>query len=240
MIPGPLVLLGLAYSPAGRLHAVRPRTRTPIACAAVATDLDVVERTKAFLQTGTGYYSPVDAEALDDTFVFRAPSIGPLNKADYMNTMTNLQTYQGYPDLNPNAFGFTVDPSNPLKCIFWTRATGTFSEPWNPFGAKLEVAKISPNGKKAELPTECYSATWTADGKLKFLTAGYVVNRFEGNTGGLGAVLALFYNADLPQMASIALNENVRAATNWLANNVDTSLAKTASNPEDLPAWYSE
>ena len=66
------------------------------------------------------------------------------------------------------------------------------------------------------------------------------MNRFEGNTGGLGAVLALFYNADLPQMANIALNENVRSAVNWLSNNVDDAIAKTCSNTEDLPAWYSE
>ena len=69
----------------------------------------------------------MDPSKLDDDFVFRAPTIGPLNKKDYINTMTTLQTYVGYPDLTPNAFGFTQDPDEPLKCIFWTRATGTFT-----------------------------------------------------------------------------------------------------------------
>ena len=57
-------------------------------------------------------------------------------------------------------------------------------------------------------------------------------------TAGFGAVLALFVNADLPQMAQIALDANVRAVGTWIANNVDSSVAKTVSNPEDLPAWY--
>ena len=110
-------------------------------------------------------------------------------------------------------------------------------------GSKLDAipfAKLQPNQKQARLPTECYSLTFTPDGKAKFLTAGYVVDRFEGNTNGLGAVLALFVNAGLPQMADVAMNPNARAAVNWLSNTVDDEIAKTCSNPEDLPAWYSE
>ena len=132
----------------------------------------------------------MDEAFYDDEFVFRAPSIGPLCKRDYMQTMTALNTYNGYPDLAPNAFGHAIDPANPLKCIFWTRATGTFSKPWNPFGKRLDgipFATIQPNNRVAKLPTECYSITFTPEGKAKELTAGYVVNRFEGNTKGLGA-----------------------------------------------------
>ena len=179
----------------------------------------------------------------DEQFVFRAPSIGPLNKQDYCYTMSSLNVYTGYPDLTSNAFGHTVDPADPLKCIFWTRATGTFSQPWNPFGKRAEAlpfAMLQPNNRRAQLPTECYSITFTPEGKAKLLTAGYVVNRFEGNTRGLGAVLALFENAGLPQMADVALNDNARSAVNWLSNNVDEAIAKTRSNPEDLPTWYRE
>ena len=240
----PMLGCGLAFSSQPLRRTTLSRT-TPATCCTTATaaQIDVVEATKEFLASSTGYYSPVAPDALDDAFVFRAPSIGPLNKRDYIFTMTNLQTYVGYPDIKPNAFGFTIDPADPLKCIFWTRATGTFSAPWNPFGKRAEqlpFAKIQPNNKKAQLPTECYSITFTPEGKARYLTAGYVVNRFEGNTGGLGAVLALFNNAGLPQMASLALNDKVKSSVNWLSNNVDDSIAKTRSNPEDLPAWYSE
>ena len=224
-----------AASYAPRLHTSRahqPRAQ------ATAVELDVVAATQDVLTTATGYYSPVDASKLDDDFVFRAPTIGPLNKQDYINTMTTLETYVGYPDITPNAFGFTQDPDEPLKCIFWTRATGTFTQPWNPYGKKLEALRIQPNGKTAKLPTECYSMTFTPEGKVRYLTAGYVVSKVEGNTGGFGAVPALFVNAELPKIAQLTLDANVRAVGTWIANNVDSSVAKTVSNPEDLPAWY--
>ena len=51
--------------------------------------------------------------------------------------------------------------------------------------------RIQPNGQTAKLPTECYSMTFTREGKLRYLTAGFVVSKVEGNTGGFGAVLAL-------------------------------------------------
>lgn len=224
--------------------AVATSRAAPVASAtATAVDFDVIAKTKEFIESASGYYSPVDAAFYADEFVFRAPSIGPLNKKDYLYTMTSLNVYTGYPDLAPNAFGHTVDPDEPLKCIFWTRATGTFSQPWNPFGKRAEalpLAKLQPNQRRAQLPTECYSLTFTPEGKAKLLTAGYVVNKFEGNTNGLGAVLALFVNAGLPQMADVALNDDARSAVNWLSNNVDDAIAKTRSNEEDLPAWYSE
>lgn len=238
-----VVALGLYLSGAPLQHssssaASRAAVVRAQSSSAPVVGLDVVELTKDFLKSASGYYSPVDASKLDEAFVFRAPTIGPLNKKDYMQTMTNLQTYVGFPDLTPNAFGFTVDPDDELKCIFWTRATGTFSQPWNPYGAKLEALTIPPTGATARLPTECYSITYTPEGKVKYLTAGYVVNKLEGNTAGYGAVLALFVAAGKTDMVNLALNENVRSVGNWLANNVDSSVAKTQSNTDELPRWY--
>ena len=47
-------------------------------------------------------------------------------------------------------------------------------------------------------------------------------------------MLGLFYAAGQQQLAKAALNEQGRAAGNWLSNNLDQSLAKTKSNAEDL------
>ena len=238
-----VVALGLYLSGAPPQHssssaASRAAVVRAQASSAPVVGLDVVELTKDFLKTASGYYSPVDASKLDEAFVFRAPTIGPLNKKDYVQTMTTLQTYVGFPDLTPNAFGFTVDPDDELKCIFWTRATGTFSQPWNPYGAKLEALSMPPTGATARLPTECYSITYTPEGKVKYLTAGYVVNNLEGNTAGYGAVFALFVAAGKLGLVKLALNENVRSVGNWLANNVDSSVSKTQSNTDEMPGWY--
>ena len=75
IVAGFSMLPAASYVP--RLHASRATVR------AQATAVDVVAATQDFLKTATGYYSPVDAAKLDDDFVFRAPTIGPLNKKDY-------------------------------------------------------------------------------------------------------------------------------------------------------------
>ena len=209
----------------------------------------VIDKAKAFIACASGYYSPVDPSFYDEDFVFRAALIGPLTKADYMRTMSTLRVYTGFPDLAPNAFGFTVDPTEPLRVWFWTRATGTFTQPWKPFGKGADFLALQPNGALARLPTESFSITFTPEGKVRFLTVGYVANRWdmavpEGerqNTGGYGAVLGLFYAAGQKQLATIALSDRFRAVGNWLANtNAGSGLAKTKSNEEDLPAWYRE
>ena len=89
---GSFVRPPVASSPSQRSHASQRMVRATAAMQAVATKLDVVELTKEFLATSTGYYSPVDPERLDPDFVFRAPTIGPLNKMDYINTMTTLHS----------------------------------------------------------------------------------------------------------------------------------------------------
>merc|ERR1719161_3071925 len=85
-----------------------------------APGFDVVEKTKGSFGK-LGYYGPIDPELLDEDFVFRAPVIGPLNKQDYVTTMRQLKPYSGFPDLSPNAFGFTIDPNNPYMVWNYVR-----------------------------------------------------------------------------------------------------------------------
>ena len=76
---------------AGHAPAAQASRASRVLATAVE-QLDVVQRAQAFLASATGYYTPIDPEFYDDQFVFRAPSIGPLNRRDYFNTMTTLQT----------------------------------------------------------------------------------------------------------------------------------------------------
>ena len=47
----------------------------------------------------------------------------------------------------------------------------------------------------------------------------------------------IFYRS-AHKLVKLALNENVRSVGNWLANNVDSSVAKSQSNTDDMPGWY--
>ena len=77
-----VVALGLYLSGAPLQHssssaASRAAVVRAQSSSAPVVGLDVVELTKDFLKSASGYYSPVDASKLDEAFVFRAPTLGP-------------------------------------------------------------------------------------------------------------------------------------------------------------------
>ena len=299
---------------------------------------DVLALTHTFLREGTGYFSAPDATWLADDFVFRAPTVGPLNKADYLATMTTLGVcvrtewrmlrgapskwreepeyvdarcccrtaerelvsrpqatksegspatvvtrYRAFPDIAPNAFGLAVDPSNPLRVRLWVRTSGTHTAPWQPWGA-LPPVPLQPTGAQLRFPTEVQGGTgdrgaplamkeedydvrtgrtatttitssngtrlaaastvaaactaaaaactaagpwrgasrprsttakslsivFAPDGRVRHFAAGYVVNAFEGNTGGRGAVLGLFTAIGAAPIGDLALSRHAR------------------------------
>ena len=75
--------------------------------------------------------------------------------------------------------------------------------------------------------------------KVKFFTTGNVV-KFgyeDSNTNGLGAVLGLFHAIGFGDVGNLALNANVRAASNFAATNLDfLKIPKTKSSP--APGWW--
>ena len=66
--------------------------------------------------------------------------IGPLSKADYLSTMDTFKIHQAFPDVSPNAFGFSIDPLDSSRVWFfcaryqdqhralwsWIRSAGNF------------------------------------------------------------------------------------------------------------------
>mmetsp|Transcript_7101 Transcript_7101/g.22473 ORF Transcript_7101/g.22473 Transcript_7101/m.22473 type:complete len:141 (+) Transcript_7101:180-602(+) len=53
------------------------------------------------------------------------------------------------------------------------------------------VGEVAPNYKKIEQPPQTGSMLFNEQGLCTEVTAGYVMDRREGNTGGLGAVYAV-------------------------------------------------
>lgn len=166
--------------------------------------------------------------------VFRGPVIGPLNKADYLQTLGTFRIYEAFPDISPNAFGFTVDPDDPLRVWFLVRNSGTNT---GPLGLGLGI-KWPASGKTARGATETFSLTFDeARAKVRKLTVGYVADRFEGNTGGSGAALGLMKVAGLVPMGFSAANPLFGLAQ-WLGNDVVDYPARTVSKAEEVPPWW--
>ena len=71
--------------------------------------------------------------------------------------------------------------------------------------------------------------------QVRLLTVGYVADRFEGNTGGNSAAIALFKVAGVPVPSPFS---PLFSLASWASNNLLGSSAKTASPPADVPAWW--
>uniref|UniRef100_A0A0G4FTC6 Uncharacterized protein n=1 Tax=Chromera velia CCMP2878 TaxID=1169474 RepID=A0A0G4FTC6_9ALVE len=133
-------------------------------------------------QTGVGLENP-DLLAEDFTFVF--PVVGPLTKDQYLKAVKSFDLYGAFPDLNPQYFNFAVDPLEPSRVWYLSRAVATHKGKGG-FG-------FEPTGTEIESPPQILSLTFNENGEVIKFTGGYVADRTAGNTGGLGGVFGLLY-----------------------------------------------
>lgn len=194
------------------------------------SDDDKIARAQYFLQ-GQGFYGKPKPELFADDYVFRASVVGPLCKSDYLETMNLFALWEAVPDMQANAYGWCVDPSDPSTVRFYVRNTGTHTGPLN-----VGSVVIPPSGKPYEGTTESWAVTLDADGLVKKHTVGYVVDRFAGNGGGLGAVYGVLVAIGLPVPKP---GGKVFAFSQWLGNTFGTTFGpRTISAEADIPAWY--
>jgi len=196
-----------------------------------SADHPLIQTAHKFIYSQSGFYSPYDESVFSDEFVFRGPYIGPLNKKDYLSTMDTFGIYKALPDIDPNSFGYSIDPQNPNRVWFLVRNTGTFTgEPGLGFGGDLY---FPPNGAKLEGSPETFSIIFDDDGKIKYLSVGYVADRFEGNTGGKGAAVGIFHVIGLPFPKP---GPGLKLAQ-WLGTEV-VNRGVYSYSTENIPNWW--
>jgi hypothetical protein len=220
----------------GQLPSQNSCSRTAPLCTALppvqvaAADDPLFQLVNEFIYEQSGFYSPADESAFSDEFVFRGPIIGPLTKVDYLKTLDFFRIYEAVPDISPNAWGFSKDPLDPNRVWFMVRNSGTFS------GKALNVVKgftVPSNGAELRGCPETFSITFDESRKVKYLTVGYVADRFEGNTNGKGAA------AGILELAGISLPSTgpVLGLSNWMTNELVDIGARTYSS-ENVPSWW--
>ena len=240
------IILNLAYGARSFLHMKSPSIFTIQLQAqktASSDEKQLIEWAQEFLDTGTGFYSTLRPDLLDDDFIFRGGVVGPLSKRDYVRTMRLLGVADAF-DLKSNAFGFTIDPEVPLSVRFFIRNRGEHVKPWQPWG-KLPPIPLEPKPGRTNVvaPTETARLIFTPEGKVKHFATGLVVGKYEQNvnTNGLGAVLGLFNAIGYGQVGALALNKNVRDASNFFAEQLPfLDIPKTKTLPGDVPFWWVE
>lgn len=122
-------------------------------------------------------------ELLAEDFQFVAPIVGPLSKKEFVKAFSDFKVKEAFPDQKANFYNFHVDPQEPNRVWFFTRAHSTHTGSLN-FGGKI----IKPTGIKIEHPPQALSLLFDEQRKAYTLTVGYVMDRRIGNTGGMGGL----------------------------------------------------
>mmetsp|Transcript_39470 Transcript_39470/g.86043 ORF Transcript_39470/g.86043 Transcript_39470/m.86043 type:complete len:288 (-) Transcript_39470:269-1132(-) len=146
----------------------------------------LVEKAKGVLASefGTGSNCKERGEGLSDDFQFVAPIVGPLTKKEFVKAFGSFKVKEALPDLADNSW-FTVDPLEPNRVWFISRATGTHT------GVLRFATPIQPTGKRVEMPPQAASMLFNEQGECYTLTVGYCMDKRIGNTEGLGGLFGI-------------------------------------------------
>ena len=194
---------------------------------------DVIEKTKQYTSE-PGYrafnLATIPTDYYSEKYIFRGPIVGPINRKDLVETNSNFELDKAYPDLDRDAFGFTVDPENPYRVMFFERWKATHTGDLNLVGLKAKAT-----GNKSVSPVMPFSLVWTPEGTIIYEHLTTALDRFEGNTMGKVAVFGLL------ETAGISLSNNVGdpilSAQQKFARLLNGP-AQVYSKPDDVPSWW--
>jgi len=179
-------------------------------------------------------------------FVFTSPTIGPVNKNDFVSLMEyysdcGFDLASAVPDLTVTYEGWHQDPHEPWRV--WAVArysgthTGTATVPDS--GLRLTPPNDGSRSPKFVSGPEMHSFLWTADKKLLWQTMGFVGDSYTGTNQGHGGLDGLLVSMGLPHLYVEATNP-MRNVKSWFAQFRETERAKTRSAYSYLPQWWHE
>ena len=128
---------------------------------------------------------------LSPDFEFQAPIIGPLDKDRFTGALDQFRLLDAFPDMTENWHFFRADPFEPGRVWYQTRSRATHSGVETKFCGK-------PTGKELVFPPQAFSIRFDNAGLVRELTVGYVIDKRQGNTGGLGGAFGYFYGVGKP------------------------------------------
>ena len=166
-----------------------------------------------------------------DDYIFRGPIVGPVNRKDLVQTNTWFGLEKAFPDLDRQTFGFTVDPENPFRVLFFERWKATHSGDLSIQGLPVGPA----SWRRSVSPVMPFSITFNPDGKIIYECLTTAVDRFEGNTNGKVAVFGLL------ETAGVSLDNNIGNPIlifQQKLNRFFNGPGQIYSKEEDVPSWW--
>lgn len=198
-------------------------------------DFDVLELAKQYTSE-PGYRSftlkDIPAEYYSKDYIFRGPVVGPINRKDLVETNTGFALQKAFPDLDRQPFGFSIDPENPFRVLFFERWKATHTGDFVLKGTPLEGPAT---GNRSISPVMPFSINFDKEGKIIYESLTTAVDRFEGNTKGKVAVFGLLESAGLPLDNDVG---NPILVFQQKLNRFLNGELQTHSKPEDVPSWW--
>jgi len=148
---------------------------------------DLIQRCQEILAKGVG--TKDNGADFAEDFEFCAPVVGPIGKKEYLRALASFKIEDGFPDVNQRYHFFRVDPFEPNRVWFNSRAVATNTG---------DFLGKPPTGKALTFPPQAFSLTFNEQGFVTQFTVGYVMDRRVGNTGGLGGAFGFFYGVGKP------------------------------------------
>jgi len=235
-IPGSnAFLLEIPKSPQVLVPRATATGSEPVSTTSLSPD-ELIDLTKKYVFAPDLEYI---RNSLSEDFVFRGPIIGPLNKSDYLQSVTSLVgtgvDFYGdvIQDYQPNAFGFSIDPVEPNRVWYFVRERGFFKGDLD----SPSLGQLSANGKEFIAPPEARSVTFDANGKVIRYTLGYAADRFTGdNTKGKGGIFGALHvmGVDIPSEPG----NPVTGFMQWLGTEVLKNGSPSWS--DKIPSWWTD
>ena len=177
-----------------------------------------------------GFHAPAKQSLMSDDFVWFGEVVGPLNKQDYIGTVSLFKVYEGFPDLKMHLSEFTRDPIEENRYWAIMRLEGTHTEPQ----ASGTGVSYKPTDNKLDVGPQCISVTFDNDGRVSRYTGGIVVDRVAGSTGTNGG-----YYAIMKTVGGFLPPRRVGRLLNAIGARLK-NFPKNRSHQGDLPAkWRS-
>lgn len=154
---------------------------------------ELIKLTKRFLATEAPEATlPGDGSLMTEDFQFIGPVIGPLDKEEFMATRNTVDFFRSFPDATAQFHHFRVDPFEPSRVWYTARGTGQHTGE-AVSGSDAALLFGEPSGIQYRNPPQACSCRFTRDGRVDQFTIGYVMDRYIGNTGGLGGFFGVLY-----------------------------------------------
>ena len=77
-----------------------------------------------------------DPELMAESFNFAGPVVGPLSKDAFLAAISGVDIGAGFPDFNPEFYGFHVDPFEGNRVWYTAWGRGTNTGPLPPFASE--------------------------------------------------------------------------------------------------------